>query len=98
MVGVKGVEIMSQTNVNIRMDKELKEQAETLFANLGMNMSTAFNVFVRQAVRTGGIPFDITTRTDDFYNEYNQQRLRKAAARMNAGTGVEHELIEDENA
>lgn len=89
---------MAQTNVNIRMDKELKEQADSLFANLGMNMSTAFNVFVRQAVRTGGIPFDITTRTGDFYNEYNQQRLRNAIARMNAGKGAEHDLIEDGNA
>ena len=88
---------MPQTSVNIRRDKELKEQAETLFAQLGMNMTTAFNVFVRQAVRTGGIPFDITIRTDDFYNETNQQHLRRAMARMKAGKGVEHELIEENN-
>jgi DNA-damage-inducible protein J len=43
------------------MDKGLKEQAESLFAELGMNMTTAMNVFVRQSVRQGGIPFEITT-------------------------------------
>ena len=47
------------TNISIRMDTELKAQAEALFNELGMNLSTAFNVFVRQAVREGGIPFKI---------------------------------------
>ncbi len=41
------------------MDTKLKEQAETLFAELGMNLSTAFNIFVRQSLREGGIPFQI---------------------------------------
>lgn len=47
-------------NLSIRMDKGLKEQAESLFAELGMNMTTAMNVFVRQSVRQGRIPFEIT--------------------------------------
>ena len=47
-------------NLSIRMDKELKEQAESLFSELGMNMTTAFTVFVRQSVRQGKIPFEIT--------------------------------------
>ncbi|GHU65760.1 hypothetical protein AGMMS49983_14050 [Clostridia bacterium] len=46
-------------NLSIRMDRALKEQAEGLFAELGMNMTTAFNVFVRQSVRQGKIPFEI---------------------------------------
>ncbi len=48
------------TNLSIRMDKELKEQAEQLFSELGMNMTTALNIFVRQAVRQRKIPFEIT--------------------------------------
>lgn len=48
------------TNLSIRMDKKLKEQAEQLFSELGMNMTTAFNIFVRQAVRQGKIPFEIS--------------------------------------
>lgn len=47
-------------NLSIRMDKSLKEQAESLFSELGMNMTTALTVFVRQSVRQGKIPFEIT--------------------------------------
>ena len=50
----------STTNISIRMDAELKAQADALFAELGMNLSTAFNIFVRQSLREGRIPFDIS--------------------------------------
>lgn len=48
------------TNISIRMDSELKAQADALFAELGMNLSIAFNIFVRQSIREGRIPFDIS--------------------------------------
>ncbi len=48
------------SNVSFRIDSELKSQAEMLFNKLGLNMTTAFNVFLRQAVREGRIPFEIT--------------------------------------
>ena len=48
------------TNISIRMDTETKAQADVLFAELGMNISTAFNIFVRQSIREGGIPFGIS--------------------------------------
>jgi DNA-damage-inducible protein J len=83
-----GNRIMGQTNVNIRMDEDLKKQADLLFSDLGMNMTTAINVFVRQAIRTGGLPFDVTTRTDGFYSEFNQQRLRKTIAQRNPRKAV----------
>lgn len=51
---------MPNTNINIRMDTELKAQAEQLFADLGLNMTTAVNMFVRQAIRQQGIPFPIS--------------------------------------
>jgi DNA-damage-inducible protein J len=47
------------TNISIRLDVELKKQAEQLFSELGMNMTTAFNIFLRQAVRQQRIPFDV---------------------------------------
>ena len=50
----------STTNISIRMDSELKSRADTLFNELGMNISTAFNIFVRQSLREGRIPFDIS--------------------------------------
>lgn len=45
------------------MDTELKAAAEELYSELGMNLSTVFNIFVRQSLREGGIPFKITTET-----------------------------------
>ena len=47
------------TNISIRMDADLKAQADELFAELGTNLSTAFNIFVRQSLREGRIPFEI---------------------------------------
>ncbi|MGI6435573.1 type II toxin-antitoxin system RelB/DinJ family antitoxin [Syntrophomonas erecta] len=52
----------STTNISIRMDAELKAQADALFAELGMNISTAFNIFVRQCLREGRIPFEIALK------------------------------------
>ena len=48
------------TNISIRMDADLKAEADALFSELGMNLSTAFNIFVRQTLREGKIPFDIS--------------------------------------
>lgn len=47
-------------NLTMRIDDELKKQAEELFNELGMNMTTAFTVFAKQAVREQRIPFEIT--------------------------------------
>lgn len=50
----------TSSNISIRMDSDLKSAAEALFDELGMSLSTAFNIFVRQSLREGGIPFKIT--------------------------------------
>ncbi len=47
-------------SLTLRINKEVKAEAEELFAELGMSLSTAANVFFRQCVREGGFPFDIT--------------------------------------
>lgn len=51
---------MTTTNINFKTDILLKKQAEALFNDLGMNMTTALNIFLRQAVRENRIPFEIT--------------------------------------
>lgn len=48
---------MTTTNLNIRTDKEIKDQAEVIFSSLGLNMTTAVNMFLRAAIRENGIPF-----------------------------------------
>ena len=54
---------MESANLNIRTDKEVKLAAEKLFDSLGMNMSTAINIFLRQSIRENGIPFEIRLNT-----------------------------------
>lgn len=56
----KGDGRMATTNISIRMDTDTKVKADALFSELGMNISTAFNIFVRQSLREGRIPFDIS--------------------------------------
>lgn len=51
---------MKNVNVTFRVDGELKKQADALFAELGMNLSTAFNIFLRQSVREQQIPFRVS--------------------------------------
>jgi len=86
---------MAQTNINIRMDKQLKDQFETFCNNTGLTMSTAFNVFARTSVRLQKIPFEITTEPlDPFYSEANMKVLKKSIKQLEEGKGVEHELIE----
>ena len=78
--------------VSIRIDDELKNRAETLFEELGMNMTTAFIIFIKAALRQNGIPFDLSI--DPFYSEKNMKILRESIRDADAGKLTEHELIE----
>jgi DNA-damage-inducible protein J len=72
--------------INFRIDDNLKSSAESLFEDLGLNISTAVTMFIRQAVRQRGIPFEITARTDDpFWSEENQAELRRRIADIESG-------------
>ncbi|MBC7076355.1 MAG: type II toxin-antitoxin system RelB/DinJ family antitoxin [Syntrophomonadaceae bacterium] len=71
------------TNLNIRIDEDLKRQADAIFSELGLNMSTAINIFLRYSVRYGGIPFDLRvekpnaetlTAIDDVNNNRNMSK------------------------
>lgn len=53
------VSMMATTNLNIRTDKEVKDQAELIFSELGLNMTTAINIFLRTTIRENGIPFQL---------------------------------------
>lgn len=50
---------MAMTNLNIRTEKAIKDQAEEIFNELGLNMTTAINMFLRSTIREHGIPFDL---------------------------------------
>lgn len=49
----------ADTSMTVRMNREVKQQAQQLFAELGMDMTTAINVFLRQSIRSQGFPFDV---------------------------------------
>jgi len=53
---------MSTTSMNIRTDVEIKRQAEELFSELGLNMTTAVNMFLRQVVRNQAIPLELSLK------------------------------------
>lgn len=75
--------IMSKTtttNISIRMDNKLKEKAEKFFNKLGMNLSTAFNIFVRQSLRERRIPFIISC---DIPNAITKNAISKAENLIN---------------
>lgn len=74
---------MAQTNVNIRMDEDLKKQFEAFCSEIGMSMTTAFCVFAKTAVRQNKIPFEISADSDPFYSEVNHARLRKSIDQLN---------------
>jgi DNA-damage-inducible protein J len=50
------------TTINVNVDKNVKEQANNLFNSLGLNMSTAINMFLRKAINEGGIPFEVNLK------------------------------------
>jgi DNA-damage-inducible protein J len=76
------------------MDAEVKKQFDAFCSGVGMNASTAFNMFARAVLREKRLPFDVTTETDPFYSESNLAHLRRGIAALNAGRGVEHDTIE----
>ncbi len=80
--------------INIRLDDKLKMRADKLFDELGLNMTTAFNIFIRQVIRHGGIPFEITV--DPFYRPENMRMLEQSVRDADAGKVAVHELIESQ--
>ncbi|MCI8784239.1 MAG: type II toxin-antitoxin system RelB/DinJ family antitoxin [Dorea sp.] len=85
---------MGTTSITIRMDEKLKKQAEILFEDMGINMTTAITMFTKAVVRQNKIPFEIAA--DPFYSESNMRVLEQRIADIESGKSVpkEHDLIE----
>lgn len=56
---------MKMVTINIRLEKEVKESADALFKELGINTSAAINMFLIKCIKENGIPFKVTTNKDD---------------------------------
>ena len=85
---------MSQITFSVRMDTDVKRQFDDFCMMVGMNTTTAFNMFARAVLREKRLPFDVTTVSDPFYSESNMAFLRRAKEALESGKGVEHGLIE----
>jgi DNA-damage-inducible protein J len=90
---------MAQTNLTIRIDEDIKHDAENLFGELGMSMSGAINIFFRQAIREQAIPFPIRAKnTDEKYEEYfnphNIKRLKESIAQAERGETISFTMAE----
>ena len=85
---------MAQTNINIRMDSDLKAQFSAFCEDVGMSMTTAFCMFAKATVRQQKIPFEIAA--DPFYSEENMARLERSIAQMERTGGTVHEVSYDD--
>lgn len=82
------------TQINVRVDDDVKQKAEQVCEDLGMSMSTAITIFLKKMGREKRIPFEVSV--DPFYSEQNMARLRKSAAQMDATGGTVHEVALDD--
>ncbi|MBP5199795.1 MAG: type II toxin-antitoxin system RelB/DinJ family antitoxin [Schwartzia sp.] len=85
---------MPAVSTNIKIDSVVKQQAQVLFESLGMSLSTAVNIFLKQSVREQAIPFRIG---DPFYSPANMAYLKKVTEDIDSGRSElkAHELLED---
>ncbi|MCL2026631.1 MAG: type II toxin-antitoxin system RelB/DinJ family antitoxin [Leptospirales bacterium] len=85
---------MAQTNLTIRIDEDLKKEAEKLFSKIGLNMSSAVNVFFRQAVGAQAIPFELKAY-DDYKTKIEESMRQAEEGKLIPLTLEEMEGLED---
>lgn len=83
---------MTTTNLNIRTDKFIKDQAEEIFKKLGLNMTTAVNMFLRTAVRVQGIPFELKL---DEPNEITKAAIEEGRKIMSTTSAPRYSSMDD---
>ena len=80
--------------ISLRVDDEVKKNAEKTFDAIGLNMSTAINIYLKAVVRENRIPFELSA--DPFYLDANMSRIRESIRQVRDGEKklTEHEIIE----
>ncbi|MDO4218654.1 MAG: type II toxin-antitoxin system RelB/DinJ family antitoxin [Synergistaceae bacterium] len=84
---------MSQSTISARIDSNDKTLFDTFCSSVGLNTSSAINLFVKAVIRERRIPFEIT-QPDPFFNEQNVAYVVKSVNELREGKGKAHELIE----
>ena len=88
---------MAQSTITARVDEKDKDRFDAFCSNVGLNTSTAINLFVKAVLRENRIPFEITQATDPFFSESNMTYVKKSVKELREGKGTAHELIEVED-
>ncbi len=88
---------MAMSNINIRIDAEKKAKAQELFSSLGMDMSTAINLFIQQAIEFNGIPFVIRKYNAETEAAFAEVEEMKKHPELYKGYTDIDELFEDLN-
>jgi len=85
---------MPTTHIHVRIDDDIKTQAQQIFSDMGLDLSTAVNMFIKQVVLTRGFPY--LPSADPFYTTANIAHLMEVKKDVDAGLNMEaHDLIED---
>lgn len=87
----------TNATMTIRIDADLKRQAEAICEEMGLTMSAAVTIFTKRLVKDRAIPFRRVTAGDPFYSETKQRHLCAVAERMDAGKFVVHDPTEAES-
>ena len=85
---------MALATITARVDEKDKIRFDTFCSNVGLNTSTAINLFVKAVLRENRIPFEIAQTPDPFFSEVNLAYVKKSVEELKAGKGISHELIE----
>lgn len=88
---------MSQATLTARVDARDKIDFDAFCSNVGINTSTAINMFVKAVLHENHIPFEIAQNPDPFFSESNMTYVKKSVQELRAGKGTSHELIEVDN-
>ncbi len=85
---------MATSSLQIRIDSDLRRDADALFANAGLDLTSAVRLFLRQTVIRRRLPFEVLSESPDpFWSEANQRVLRESIESFERGEAKRHELI-----
>ena len=76
--------------INVRIDDDVKKNAEQACSDIGMSLSTAINIYLKRLGREKRIPFEVSA--DPFYSDENMTRLKKSIAQMQKTGGTIHDV------
>ena len=87
------IQMSAVTSITVRMEPDLKKEAEKICEEMGITISAAIMMFTKRLVRDRAIPFKVTAESH-FCSENNMRHLRAAAERMDAGQFEVHDIGE----